>query len=131
MIFKLLYLRYYFFLKKFSPSALGVEEAASSSLIGFLASMNIIMAYLFVCKYIIRSYFFNEYVFFIGHFSVMFFCYFHFKNFHKKQFKNNKVLKEKALSITYTMLGIIYPVISLLSMYLLFNSLIKGRFILN
>lgn len=123
MIFKLLYLRYYFFLKKCFPSALGIEEAASSFIIGFFASLNIIMAYFFICKNIIRICFFNDYILIVGHLSIMFFTYYYFKNFHFKQFRNNKAIKVKALTLKYTLLGILYPMFSLLFSYLIFSNL--------
>lgn len=117
MIFKLIYLRYYFFLKKYFPSYLGIEDTASSCILSSVIYINIIVLYLVMCKYAIGFFYFNEVVFYFSFLFLAIFCYSYFVLSHREKAKSHALLKEKAQSITYTLLAVFYPIVSLVLLF--------------
>jgi hypothetical protein len=118
---RLLYLRYYFLLKKWFPSYLGIEDTASACIVGTLLYVNILTIYMLVCKYVIEFYYFNEVIFYLAYLSIVLFYYYYFVLSHRKGSKIYKLLKEKAQSNLYTLIAIVYPMMSVVSIYYAFK----------
>ncbi len=112
MILKLIYLRYYSFLRKYFPSYLGIEDTASSCIIASIIYINVIIIYLLLCKYLIGSFYFNEVVFYLSFLSILILCYFHFVRTHRRHTKLHEQLKKKAQSPIYSLLAVFYPIVS-------------------
>lgn len=112
MILKLIYLRYYSFLRKYFPSHLGIEDTASSCIIASIIYINVIIIYLLLCKYLIGAFYFNEVVFYLSFLSILILCYSYFVPTHRRHAKFHEQLKKKAQSPTYSLLAIFYPIVS-------------------
>jgi hypothetical protein len=124
MIFKLIYLRYYLFLRKYAPSYLGIEDTASSCLLAAIMYTNLLIVYLILSKYIIGSLYYSDAVFYLSFLCWILLCYLYFVPGHRRNTKLFRQLTEEAGRPVYTLSAVFYPIISAILLFWTIKSLL-------
>lgn len=106
---EVLFYQYYYFLKKYSPSYLGVEGGASSFVVGVLFYLKLLTIYILVGS-LFNILYLSEGLLLIAYFFVMAAFYVYLtRNKQRiiKQYTNSRFVKKR----NYILLAILYPLL--------------------
>lgn len=111
VFYKALFYKYFIWLNRVFPSYLGIEGAASSSIIGTLFYLKFLIIYLLISNFLINLIYFNDTVFYLFYLFTLTYSYIFLvkKNWEEieKNFKNSKYLD----TFKWNAIGLIYPIL--------------------
>ena len=111
VFYKALFYKYFIWLKRVFPSYLGIEDTASSIIIGTLFYLKILVIYLLINNFLINFIYFNDTVFYLLYLITLIYFYIFLvkKNWDEIEinFKNSEYLN----TFKWTAIGIIYPIL--------------------